>query len=284
LTAQASDADSTKTCAAQPPNALSNNLLSLRELALIVLGNLRLLVAVPVLAGLVAFGVTSFLPKWYVSVAYLSLDASGARAADAVMRSPRVLDAVIAAIGDPPEAREARAKSLDRNRRIVAAPGELQATSKLFRLEYSDRDPHVAQKINSVFISSWLEATTPSPGVRSSLGVDIGLSEARLNAISKLLDQIQKNANALAPKNLNTELAASVRDLLESNLRDFAAIIAWNRALYGVSRNVVASEPSLPKEPSWPKKSVISILTAFVAGMLALVFVLMRSWRRTRID
>lgn len=281
MTAKASDADNTKTCAAQPPKTSSNNLLSLRDLAGVIAGNLKLLVAVPVFAGLVAFGTTSAVPKWYVSVAYLSLDEGGARDADALMRSPRVLDAVAAAIGVPQEAREAREKSLDRNRRIAVAPGELRATSRLFRLEYADRDPHVAQKINAAFITSWLEATAPSPQVQSKLNVDIDLSEARLNAISKLLDQVQTSAKAVASRDVNTELMASIRDLLDRNLQDFAAIVAWTRTLNGMSRNVVVSEPSLPQGPSWPNKSLISILTAFGAGMLAVVFVLLRCSGRT---
>lgn len=277
MTAQASDADIPKTSAAQCSRV--NDALSLRELAGTIVGNLKLLVAVPVLAGLLAFGATSALPKWYLSVAYLNLDAGGARAADALMRSPSVLDAVAAALGDPPEARDARAKSLDRNRRIVVAPGDVQTTSKLFRLEYSDRDPRVAQKINSAFISSWLAATLPPADNPSTVYDDLARSEARLNEISGLMDQIRTTAKTLAAKVDDVELAATIIDLLQSNLHNFVAIVAWSRSQNGVSRNVVVSEPSLPEQPVWPNKLAISILTAFAAGLLALVFVLLRHRR-----
>ena len=282
MTAQASDADVPKTSAAQCSRV--NDALSLRELAGTIVGNLKLLVAVPVLAGLLAFGATSALPKWYLSVAYLNLDAGGARAADALMRSPSVLDAVAAALGDPPEARDARAKSLDRNRRIVVAPGDVQTTSKLFRLEYSDRDPRVAQKINSAFISSWLAATLPPADNPSTVYDDLARSEARLNEISGLMDQIRTTAKTLAAKVDDVELAATIIDLLQSNLHNFVAIVAWSRSQNGVSRNVVVSEPSLPEQPVWPNKLAISILTAFAAGLLALVFVLLRHRRASTID
>ena len=103
------------------------------------------------------------MPKWYTSVAYLNLDETGARVADARMRSNPVLDAVLSEYTPPKNTLEARRQYLEDNRRIVVAAGETLRTSKLFRMEYSDTSPQVAQKVNSLFIAAWLESTKPPP-------------------------------------------------------------------------------------------------------------------------
>lgn len=279
MTAEALDADNTG--AAQAPCVPSNGVLSLRDLADVVWHNLKLLLIVPTLAGLGAFAVTGAIPKWYTSVAYLTLDEGGARSADAIMHTPPVLDAVNRAIGDTGQASDARREALDRNRRIVVAPGNVQGTAKLFRLEYSDRDPPLAQKINEAFISAWIEAAQPPLDGPSKVDADLNRIESRLTSLSHLLDLLLGRAQAKVDANGKDEIAVRARDLLLANHMDFADIIAVHRAMEGVSRAVVFSEPSLPRKPSWPNKTIISILTAFAAGLIAMIFVLLRASRRT---
>lgn len=279
LTAEALDADNTG--AARPSCAPSNDVLSLRDLVDIVWRNLKLLLIVPALAGLAAFAATSVVPKWYTSVAYLKLDQSGANRADVLMHSPPVLDAVSRAIGDTGQPSDARREALDRNRRIVVAPGNVQGTSNLFRLEYSDRDPRLAQKINGAFISAWIEAEQPPADAPSNVDADLNRIVSRLTTLSRLLDVLLGRAQATVDANRKDEIAITVRDLLLANHLDFADIIAVHRAMQGISRAVVFSEPSLPQEPSWPKRTIVSILTALAAGLFTMTFVLLRAGRRT---
>lgn len=279
MTAEALDADNTSP--ARPSCAPSNDVLSLRDLVDIVRRNLKLLLIVPALAGLAAFAVTSVMPKWYTSVAYLKLDQIGANNADALMHSPPVLDAVSRAIGDAGQPSDARREALDRNRRIVIAPGNVQGTSNLFRLEYSDRDPRLAQKINEAFISAWIEAAQPPPDAPSKVDADLNRIESRLTTLSHLLDVLLGRAQATVDANRKNEIAITARDLLLANHLDFADIIAVHRPMQGVSRAVVFSEPSLPQEPSWPKRTIVSILAAFAAGLIATIFVLLRANRET---
>lgn len=281
MTAEALDADNARASAARPSCPPSNDFLSLRELVDIVWHNLKLILIAPVLAGLGAFAVMSVTPKWYTSVAYLTLDEAGARSADAFMHSAPVLDAVSRALGDSGQPSDARREELDRNRRIVVAPGDVQGTSKLFRLEYSDRDPRIAQKTNAAFISTWIEAAQPPPDAQSKVDADLDRIQPRLAVLSKLLDQLLNRTQASVEANQKDEIAVRARDLLLANHKDFADIIAVHRSMAGISRAVVFGEPSAPQEPSWPKRAVVSILTAFAAGLIALIFVLLRANRRT---
>ncbi|MGO8911441.1 MAG: hypothetical protein ACLQDM_19260 [Bradyrhizobium sp.] len=251
--------------------------LSLEALFATILQNLKLLLLGPVIVGLVAFGIVNVLPKWYTSVAYLNLDEAGARAADALMHSPPVLDKVLAELKPPQNTVEARRAFLNGNRRIVVAAGELQRTSGLYRLEYSDRDPRVAQRVNLLFIEAWLESTKPPPEKRATIEAEIARRDLRAKSVSQLIDRLQKDATSLVSQNSQEgELATPLTKLIEKRDENLATIADLRNSLNGVSHDVVFSAPDLPEEPSWPKKGMITILAGFVAGLLLLMFVILR--------
>lgn len=278
MTAEALDTDNSRT-AARPSCTPPNSVPSLRDFVEIVWRNLKLLLIVPTLAGLGAFAVTSVTPEWYTSVAYLTLDEPGARSADAIMHSPPVLNAVSRAVGDSEQTSDPLREALDRNRRIVVAPGNVGGAAKLFRLEYSDRDPRRAQKINDAFITAWIEAEKAPPDALSKVNADIGRIQLRLTSLSELLDELLNRVQAAVDANQKNEVAVRARDLLLANHLDFADVVAVVRKMRGVSRAVVFSEPSLPQEPSWPKRTIVSVLAAFAAALIALIFVLLRASR-----
>lgn len=270
----------------RPPRAgayATMRALSLEALFATILQNLKLLLLGPVVVGLVAFGIVNLLPKWYTSVAYLNLDEAGARAADALMRSTPVLDKVLAEFKAPQNTVEARRAFLDGNRRIVVAPGELQKTSSLYRLEYSDRDPRVAQKVNSLFVEAWLEATKPPPEKRSKIETEIARREMRAKSVSQLIDRLQKDATSLVSQNSQEgELATPITRLIEKRDENLASIADLKNSLNGISRDVVFASANLPEEPSWPKKGMITILAGLVTGLLLLMLVILRRVRPVR--
>jgi hypothetical protein len=256
---------------------------SLTAQGAIILENLKLLLLGPVIVGLVAFGIVSFLPKWYTSIAYLNLDEAGARAADALMRSPPVLDRVLVEFKAPQTTVEARRAFLDGNRRIVVAPGELHKTSNLYRLEYSDRDPRVAQKVNSLFVEAWLESTKPPSEKRSTIEAEIARKELRAKSVSQLIDRLQKDANSLVSQNSQEgELATPITRLIEKRDENLASIADLRNSLNGISHDVVFAAPDLPEEPSWPRKGMITILAGLVTELLLLMFVILRRVRPVR--
>ncbi|MCP3445679.1 hypothetical protein [Bradyrhizobium sp. CCGUVB14] len=257
--------------------------LGLRALGGVIRENLILLLLVPLLVGLITFASTGFLPKWYTSVAYLNVDEAGERSADALMRTPRVLGRVIAAAAELQGTQEARSRLLEAHRRIVAAPGDLQKTSNLFRLEYSDPDPHLAQKINSAFIEAWLEATKPPPTKRAAMEAELIRREARHKLVSQLIDRALKDADRLVSDDHKELLAASIADLIVKNDENAGDIVALKNALDGVSHDLIFTAPDLPEEPSWPKRGIITVLATFAAGLLGLMFVIARwMWRVKR--
>lgn len=68
--------------------------ISLLDLLLIVAQNIKLLIFGPLAIGLLAFGLTTFLPNTFTSHADLTLGES-AKAVESTMRSPVVLDVLL---------------------------------------------------------------------------------------------------------------------------------------------------------------------------------------------
>jgi uncharacterized protein involved in exopolysaccharide biosynthesis len=238
--------------------------------------NLKLLVLGPILAAIVAFAVTSGLPKWYTSVAYLALDEAGARTADARMRSSPVLDKVLSEYNAPRSTLEGRRRFLEDNRRLGVAAGETQRTSNLFRLEYSDKSPQIAQKVNTLFIEAWLESTRPRADLRATTEAEIERTDTQAKSISQLIDRLQKDAPSLLAQSLQGELATPILGLITKRDQNLAQLITLRNSLNGMSRDVVFGKPDLPEEPSWPRRGMITILAGFLAGLLLLIFVLVR--------
>ncbi len=249
---------------------------SVQALGSAILDNLKLLLLGPLIVALFAFGIANLLPKWYTSVVYLNLDEAGAREADVLMRSAPVLDKVLSEFKTLQDTLEARRRFLDGNRRIVVAPGDIQKTSKLFRMEYSDRDPRLAQKVNSLFVEAWLESTRPPAEKRKMIEAEIERKDLRSKSISQLIDRLQKDATSLVAQSLQGELATPIMNLIEKRDQDLESLVTLRNSLNGLSRDVVFGTPDLPEEPSWPKKGMITILAGFVTGLLLLMFVILR--------
>ena len=198
------------------------------------------------------------------------------------MRSTPVLEKVLAKLDALHESADAPHRSLDSARRIVVAPGEIRVESKLFRLEYSDRDPRLAQKINSFFIEAWLDSTKPPPEKRKLIESEIERRDLQARSISQLLDRLQKEAPSLVTQSLQGELATPIMNLIEKRDNNLQALTNLRNALNGVSTDVVFGPPDLPTVPSWPKKAIITILAVVVSTLLLLVFVILRRFWFTR--
>ena len=80
------------------PHYPEDDEISLLDLLQTIVDNLRLLVIGPILAGLLAFGWASFLPKTYQSTAILNADQTTV----SLMQSAAVLDPIASKLGYMP--------------------------------------------------------------------------------------------------------------------------------------------------------------------------------------
>lgn len=261
------------------------NEISLLDLLLVIAENLKLLILGPVLVGLLALSICYALPQSYTSEAIVALPTqtqtqTPAQAA-AMMVSPLVLDAVIRAhnlsAGPPTEA--ARTKLANQIKAVAGKDG-------LLRLDVTANAPLEAQTLANAVIDTWLNSTVPSEAERADLMLRLDYAKAALASVRQLLDSLSKEGGAYLHKPL-TRAEAGTTIVAIGALQDryFGEVLSIPRTLKGLTRDVVVQPPTLPTEPTAPKKTLMAILAALGSGFALLLWVFIRqAWKNSAQD
>ena len=255
------------------------NQASLLDLLLVLAENAKLLLLGPLLAGLLALGVSFTLPQQFVSEAILAVPATPRPPAQAasLMRSSLVLDPVVAAfdLAKSRPVNQARQALADTVKSSVGKDG-------LLRLEVTGPSPAQAQAIANSVIDAWLKTTKPAEQDRKDMETRLAYAKASLGDTSALLMRLSKeSASYLAQPLSRGEAGTTLASVGELQTRYLNEVLSVTRALQGLSRDVVVQSPTLPTEHVSPKKSLITMLVALAAGFALLLGVFVRlTWRK----
>jgi hypothetical protein len=253
------------------------------DVLIVIAQNLRLLILAPLIAGLLGFGIAYVWPPKYASDAYLTFpaekQADAFKTAEALMRSPTVLDAVLKQYPQPGSPDRQR-RALDRRIVWSAARGADRKTPNVVVVSFEDDSPHRARAINTALLEAWFEATKPQPDRRVQLEAQLERTEGQLKAVSDLFDRLAGETPKLVLPGMQNELASSLSGLLSQRASHIASIEALKLALAGVSRDVIVVPPTLPDEPIWPKKTWFAASAAAGTFLVLLLFLFCRhAWR-----
>ncbi len=266
------------------------NEIGLIDILTVFAENLKILILGPVVVGLLTLGVGYALPQSFISRAILAPSLSSitstirtpaeaqAAAAQAavVMMSPLVLDPVIKAL-NLSKGRPIEVARSGLSRQVIATPGK----DGLLRLEVTANTPRDAQTIANAILDAWLKSTGPGERDRAELEKRLAYAKASVASIRGLMDRLAVEGSANLNKPLTRgEAGTSIITLGELEARYFAEVIGITKSLQGLSKEVVMQEPTLPHEPSAPKKSSMSIAAALAtAFILALWVFVLHAWR-----
>ena len=256
---------------------------SMLDLLAVVAENLKLLIFGPLLAGLVAFGVTFLMPQTYTSEAILALPAVAASTlatptatpaaqAAAMMVSPLVLDPVVQAL------------SLSGGKSIQSARKKLQNQIKAFvgkdgllRLEASAETPPEAQALANAILDVWLKSTVPGPDDRAELETRLARAKFSLENVDRMLKRLTSEGVSDLNKPLTRgEVGASIVAVSELETRYLNEVLSLPRLLKGYSRDVVKQAPTLPTEVVSTKKILIISLTIVLSIVLLLIWAMVK--------
>lgn len=251
---------------------------------IVVVENWRHLVFWPFLVGLAAYGVCFVWPQSYTSYAILAVPVATGNAvqltqtpaqASAMLVSPLVLDPVISTYGlaDGRTVEKARKKLAEK---IHSTVGK----DNLLRLEVTASSPELAQKMSNTIIDLWLKTTAPGQTERADLEKKLQNAQKSLDSVNRLLTRLtEEDIGALSKPLTRGEAGNSLVGIGELQTRYLTEVLSIPRAIQGLSRDVVAQAPTLPIEPSAPKKGLIAGMAAVVTFFLVLVSLfLRRSW------
>lgn len=270
--------------------------------------NLTLLIAVPVVVGLLAFGLSFVLPRSYSSQAILDLTAStqvsqgspdrggwgmtvplvlvpqmSPAFVASMMSSPLVLDQVLAS---SPAAGEEGILGGDTGRKALSRQIKFAAGKDgLLRVDVVASTPERAQALANALIEAWLKSTVPVERKRADLERWLDYAKESLEVTRRLREQLVSGSGNVAKGAGASRLVAPFEVLDELQTRHMVEVMNFTRALDGVSRDVVKQPPTLATEPVAPRKGFIALLAALVAEFGVVLWLLARKvWQRVALN
>jgi hypothetical protein len=235
---------------------------------------LWLIVGLTLLAGAAAYGVACWLPKIYISVAYLGpLEAPNTKTAEAIIRSGPVLDPVIAKFPQYQSERglEERRVYLNSNLRWRILSGS-PSTSAIYTLSFDDTDPQRAQALLNAIVDGWLESIRPRPDRTVRLQKILEASEAQAADLSLVIAELKKRPDAMFADARNGYFPPNIVDMIKMRTEIATLIVDLTMELRAGSRDMIFGPPTLPEQPGNSSKKwiVLGSMLATFGGLIAL--------------
>lgn len=248
--------------------------LDLLDLLLTLVENWKLLIFGPLVAGLIALGVSFALPKTYESSSSLQAERGGsgftANVAASLAMSADVLTHVAPTAGlDDHLTAEEIIKKL--NNRISVSVGK---QDKLLNIQTRAQSPEAAQKLNQAMLDALFPLSKPRGLEKKQLEQQLESEKRRLQEASKLE---QDTAASIASGKAVTEATSRLYgELLTANSARQRSILEMERRLVGLDKDDIVQMPTLPEQAIKPKKSLIAVGATVLSGFILLLFVFAR--------
>lgn len=246
------------------------------DVLLVLAMNIKILLTVPLVAGLLAMAVTYALPRNYTSTAIVALHVSPTATitphqAASIMASPVVLDPVVDSLRLTPDL--PRDVARDRlAQRVKTGVGK----DLLVRLEVTGPTPAQAQQTANAILSSWLKSTVPSEREKDILKKKLTYASAALAHVQLALKQLvienPDAAGSLLVRNGGLPLVA----IGELGDRYLEQVLLIPQHMEGLPPDVIKQMPTLPTEPVQRRKGLIAIVVALAADAALLASIFLR--------
>ena len=251
---------------------------ALADFGAMLLRRWRSIVGIAVIAGAIGATIALSVPDTFTSIAYIGpLDEARGKATGAIMRSPPILDPVLAKFSD-----FRPGPGLDGRRADLAASLNWQIlkgsplTSALYTLELRNNDPKLAQAILSDILDRWLEAATPRPDTAARLQTMLEVSEAQSADLSQVIHELKKRPDAMFADIRGGYVPPNIADMIKLRAETLNRTLELTIALRAGSRDLIFSPPTLPDQPN--RKVVRFALVSMLVAVGALVLLYLCIW------
>ena len=258
--------------------------ISLIDLLLAMVENLKLLTVGPIVAGLLALGLSYNLPQNHVSQAILSLSTPIPTPTQtaAMMVSPSVLDPVITSLN------LFGAVPIELARTLLAQQIKVTVGKDgLLRLDVSASTAVQAQKIANSVINVWLKSTVPTGADREGLEMRLAFAENSLASTRRLFNRLTlEGAGDLGKPLTRGEAGGSITAAADLQARYVSEVLSLKRSLQGLSREVIVQPATLAYQSGRLKKRglivAMGVLSCFL--ILLLWIFIRRAWSNASLD
>jgi len=247
--------------------------IDLLDLLVVVAENLKLLILLPLLVGIVALGISYVIPQTFESSSILRAQKVGVSASEQLIasyiESADVLERVANEIQfQPALSPEQRLKALSEDIHVSVGKQNQLVTLKT----YGDT-PEAAQHLNEVVWQYVLPLTVPDPKEMARLQTQLKAEQESLLSGQKLQ---ARTAELLADGATAESTARLYGDLLAANSTRLRDIGALESKMEGLTSENLTQQPTLAERAIKPKKLLIAIAATLAAGFLVLLFVFAR--------
>lgn len=251
----------------------------LLDVLLTLAENIKLLVIGPLVVGLCALGISFMLPHTYQSTSILQAD----QATASLMLTASVLDPVIANLN------LAKGQTFDdtRNQLREHIKTIIGRGDKLLTLRVSADTAQQARAIANAVLQQTYVESRPKGTAKLRLQTQLAEAQERLKnaqaAAAALLKRLEVNRLGVADG--SAEVARGYAELLSATGAAQTQISALEAQLEGLSDAQLLQPPTLPEQPSQPKKSLVATGAALATVLGLLLFVWMRqAFRNNALD
>ena len=249
-----------------------------QSLILILIKHYRILLFGPIFLGVLAYGLTFMIPNKYTSIAILDLTKTNVVRMRALITSPNIADKVLKNMPEAGDSPEKRIKYLMKNMFIFdSAPGSPMDRVRIFRFEFTHKDPKNAKLIGSEILDAWLETSLPGPVSRTDIEEQIKNNLFITTSIQTILSKMQKDdVPLIMPGSHSGEIGTSINQLNNNYIKYLNSTRKLQNILTGIPRDVIKSPPHLPISVSWPKRRLAGLLSALASIPIFIAFVIIR--------
>ncbi len=246
--------------------------ISLLDLLVVIAENLRLLVLGPLLAALLALGISSVLPRSWQSITLLR---GGSPTLATVVTSPAVL-LPVARVQGVPAGQSMDAAVEDLRKRVKA---NFNAKDQVLTVTVTADTPDAALALGNRIFDQLKLASAPAGPERARL-------ESQIADISRREEQLDGSIQALsarlrdAPGAASSNSVRSYGQVMSTAHQVSADRMAIAKQLAGVDESNLLQAPSLPDRPVSRKRAVVALVSALAAGFLLLLWVFARQAMR----
>jgi LPS O-antigen subunit length determinant protein (WzzB/FepE family) len=249
--------------------------IDLLDLLVTIAENIKLLVLGPLVAGLLALGVSFTLPNTFESKAVINANIEG------VNPSVLVSMATTAAVLEPVRQQIGFEPDLPTESALNALRGSINASlgrsDKLITLNVTAPRAEQAQLTNQALVAELFKQAKPRDADLARLSVRLQFEKEALSKVLSLEEELIAIIKSGKESDLLSATYVNVTTMKGSH---FAMIQRLEAQLEGLGQSALVQPATLSEKPKSNKKAMVATITALATGFALLLFVFVRqAWR-----
>ena len=243
--------------------------ISILDILVVLAENIRLIILIPLVVGLIALGVSLLIPPTYQSISWLNLGES----AESAMKSEEVMEKVLEKTDwIKGSSREAALKKLTKKLQII-----FNKKDNYLSITSEAATPQQAVDLNAAVINAYRTYSLPKGKELEVVNENLRILSDELSVFEQVAKKISANVDKVDPGTEGDNVARSYATINDKIVFVKQGLFGLRQSLLGFGTEVFIQHPTLPEKPIKPKKAKIAIMATLATGFLTILYVFIRA-------